>query len=99
MAWVRRWLALSSQGWVLLGLAILNLLVIWRFGVRARLYAPPDAITLQLTFWPSLFTGVVDQWGAEKAHQFIVTLVRLDFVFPLLYASSFEVSTSGSAPS
>jgi len=87
MAWLRRWLELSSRGWVLIGLAALNALVIWRFGVRSQLYAPPDAIAAQLAFWPSVFAGIVEQWGPQRAHAFLATLWRLDFVFPLLYAS------------
>ncbi len=88
MVWVRRWFAFSSQGWVLVGLAIVNFVLILLFGQRSKLYAPPDAITLQLAFWPSVFASVVvDQWGSAKAQLFIATLWRLDFLFPLAYAS------------
>jgi hypothetical protein len=88
MAWIRWWFALSSRGWVLVGLAIVNIVLVVLFGARSKLYAPPDAIPLQLAFWPSVFASiVVDQWGADKAHLFVATLWRLDFLFPLAYAS------------
>ena len=88
MGWLRRFLALTTRGVVLVGLAAANAVVIWRFGVRAKLFAPPDAITAQFAFWPSVFAGIVEQqWGATRAGHFVATLWRLDFVFPLLYAS------------
>jgi hypothetical protein len=88
MAWVRRWLALSTRGWVLVGLAVVNVLIIWLFGQSEKSYAPPDVITLEFSFWPSVFRSVVvDQWGPDKARSFLATLVKLDFLFPLAYAS------------
>jgi len=87
MTWARRWLAFSSRGWVLVGLGIAGLLMAWRFDVRSSLYAPPSGTTLELAFWPSVFAGHVDQWGPEKARQFLRTLLELHFVFPFVYAS------------
>jgi len=88
MLWLRRLLAPSSRGWGLIGLAIVNAVLVLLFGERSKLYAPPDAISLQLAFWPSVFASiVVDQWGPAKAQLFVATLWRLDFLFPLAYAS------------
>ena len=87
MVWVRRWFALSSRGWVLVGLAVVNFVLIGLLGERSKLYAPPDAMTVELAFWPSIFAGAIDQWGRDKAQLFVETLWKLDFLFPLAYAS------------
>src|SRR5262249_23051605 len=89
LAWVRRWVAFSTNGWGLVALTVAFLVFQWRFGVGSQAYAPPDAVPGPPAVLPPALSGAVAQWGPDKARAFVATLLRLDFAFPIVYASLF----------